>query len=87
MYLLEYTVCGVRYVGKFSLLALIPQAKFFSYFTGEVHHGLLKYIIVKIIDRLRGIGCGEPSGKVKVKVKVKLWFLVLSAGITEVVKR
>ena len=39
---------------KFNSGASVPQVEFFRHFTGEGHHGFLKDISVKIIDRLTG---------------------------------
>ena len=39
---------------KFTSGASVPQAEFFRHFTEEGHHGFLKDISVKIIDRLTG---------------------------------
>ena len=50
---------------KFNSGASVPQVEFFRHFTEESHHGFLKYISVKIIDRITGeIGCGKASGNI-----------------------
>ena len=50
---------------KFNSGASVPQVEFFRDFTEEGHHGFLKDISVKIIDRLTGgIGCGKASGNI-----------------------
>ena len=50
---------------KFNSGASVPQVEFFRHFTEEGHHGFLKDISVKIIDRLTGeIGCGKASGNI-----------------------
>ena len=38
---------------KFNSGASVPQVEFFRHFTEEGHHGFLKDIRVKIIDRMR----------------------------------
>ena len=50
---------------KFNSGASVPQMEFFRRFTEEGHHGFLKAICVKIIDRLTGeIRCGNASGSI-----------------------
>ena len=50
---------------KFNSGASVPKVEFFRHFTEEGHHGFLKDISVKIIDRLTGgIGCGKASGNI-----------------------
>ena len=57
----NYEVCS----RKFNSGASVPQAEFFIHFTEEGHHGFLRDISVKAIDRLTGeIGSWKASGNI-----------------------